>query len=230
MNKESNAYTLIYSVIIVVIIAVMLAVASEALQPMQAKNEAIDKIRHILISINIPSTNSDAEQLFEKYVVDSYLINSQGEKVPGDAFRTELSYEFTRPVAEQKYPVFEALINGNRKFILSTYGSGLWGPIWGFVSLEEDRNTVYGASFDHSGETPGLGAEINTPMFEHRFIGKKFFNPENRFTSIAVVKPGRSLRGQDYVDGISGGTITSHGVENMLKSSIGAYEAFLRKK
>ena len=124
MNKESNIYTIIYSVIIVVIVAVMLAYTSEALHPRQTKNIAIDKIRQMLTSINIASANSDAEQLFEKYIVDSYLVNSQGEKVSGNAFETELSDELTKPEAERKYPVFEALVDGNRKYILSMRGAG----------------------------------------------------------------------------------------------------------
>lgn len=230
MNKESNSYTLIYAVIVVIMVAVMLAFTAEALHPRQARNEAIDKIRQILASIDVASTHSDAEQLYQKYIVDSYLVNSQGEKVQGDAFETELASESAKPEAERKYPVFEALIDGNKKYILSLRGAGLWGPIWGFISLDTDKNTVYGASFGHEGETPGLGAEIDKPVFGKKFIGKKFFNSENRFTSIAVVKAGKTLQGQDYIDGISGGTITSQGVDAMLKSSIGAYEAFLRKK
>jgi Na+-transporting NADH:ubiquinone oxidoreductase subunit C len=230
MNKESNTYTLIYAVIVVIVVAVMLAYSSESLRPLQARNEAIDKIRQMLTSINVASTRANAEQLFEKYIVDSYLVNYQGEKVIGDAFKAELSYELKSPEDVQKFPVFEALIDGNKKYILSVHGSGLWGPIWGFIALDDDKNTVFGASFDHEGETPGLGSEINTPHFEHEFIGKKFFNADNKFTSIAVVKAGRSAQGQDYVDGISGGTITSQAVGAMLKSSIEAYESFLRKK
>jgi Na+-transporting NADH:ubiquinone oxidoreductase subunit C len=229
MNKESNSYTLIYSAIIVIIVAVMLAYSAEALQPWQKKNIEIDKIRHILTSVNVASTRSDAKQSFEKYVVDSYLVNSKGDKITGDAFGTELINEFKKPHSERKYPVFEAVIDGNKKYILSMRGSGLYGPIWGYISLNDDKNTVYGASFDHEGETPGLGAEIDKPQFGNGFIGKKFFNQENQFTSIAVVKPGKSARGQDYVDGVSGGTITSQAVDVMLKSSIGTYEAFLRK-
>ena len=229
MNKESNSYTLIYAVVTVVIVAVMLAYTSEALHPRQARNVAIDKIRQMLTSINVASTHSDAEQLFKEYITDSYLVDSQGGKVPGNAFEIELSGELSKPEAERKYPVFEALIDGNKKYILSMRGTGLWGPVWGFISLDDDKNTVYGASFGHEGETPGLGAEIDKPHFRQEFIGKKFFNAENKFTSIAVVKAGKTAQGQDYVDGISGGTITSQGVDAMLKSSIGAYETFLRK-
>ena len=229
MNKESNLYTIIYSAIIVIVVAVMLAFTSESLKDRQRRNENIDKIRQILTSINIASTNSDAEQLFEKYIVDSYLVNSQGEKVSGNAFETKLSVELTKPEAERKYPVFESLIDGNKIYILSMRGTGLWGPIWGFISLDDDKNTVFGASFGHEGETPGLGAEIDRPFFRQSFVGKRFFNADNKFTSVAIVKPGQSAQGQDYVDGISGGTVTSQAVNEMLKASIGSYEMFLRK-
>ena len=229
MNKESNIYIIIYSAVIVIIASVMLSYSSELLYPLHAKNVAIDKIRHILISINIVSTHSNAEQLYEKYIVDSYLVNSQGEKVSGSALEVDLIAGLKKPQSEQRYPVFEALIDGNKKYILSMRGVGLYGPIWGFISLDDDKNTVYGASFDHEGETPGLGAEIGSQKFGNEFIGKKFFNTENKFTSIAVVKAGHTAHGQDYVDGISGGTITSQGVNDMLKSSIGAYEMFLRR-
>jgi Na+-transporting NADH:ubiquinone oxidoreductase subunit C len=110
------------------------------------------------------------------------------------------------------------------------HGAGLWGPIWGFIALYDDKNTVYCASFDHEGETPGLGDAISKSYFGHEFIGKKFFNDESKFVSIAVVKPGKQAHGQDCVDGVSGGTVTSQAVNDMLKSSIGAYEMFLRKK
>jgi len=229
MNKESNLYIIFYSTVVVVIAAVMLAYSSEVFNPLIAKNIATDKIRHMLTSVNIVTTNSNAETLFKKHIVDSYLVNSKGEKVAGDAFKTELAIELTKPESKRKYPVFEALIDGNKKYILSMRGAGLWGPMWGFISLNDDKNTVYGASFDHEAETPGLGAEIDKPQFGHEFIGKKFFNSEEKFVSIAVVKPGKHALGQDYVDGISGGTITSQAVNDMLKSSIGFYEPFLRK-
>jgi Na+-transporting NADH:ubiquinone oxidoreductase subunit C len=229
MNKENNTYTMIYAAVIVVLVALLLAFTSQLLRPKQERNEAIDKKRQILTSINIVSSNSDAEQLYKQYVLDSYLVNSKGNKVEGNAFEAELSAELEKPLAERKYPVFEAVIEGNKKYILALRGAGLWGPIWGFISLDDDKNTVYGASFAHEGETPGLGAEIDKPAFGKEFIGKKVFNSEGKFTSIAIVKAGKTVQGQDYVDGISGGTITSQGVDAMLKSGIGAYEAFLSK-
>ena len=105
-------------------------------------------------------------------------------------------------------------------------GAGLWGPLWGYLSVNDDKNTVYGADFSHQGETPGLGAEIATPSFSHRFQGKHIFM-DGALKSIAIVKPGKTAEGQDYVDGISGGTITSQGVNNMIHDSLMRYEKFL---
>jgi Na+-transporting NADH:ubiquinone oxidoreductase subunit C len=109
-------------------------------------------------------------------------------------------------------------------------GSGLWGPIWGYLSFDADKNTVYGASFGHEGETPGLGAEIDKRDFASQFAGKKIFNNDRVFMSIAIVKPGKTAEGRDCVDGISGGTITSRGVNDMLYSSLKGYEDFLKQE
>lgn len=229
MNKESNSYTLIYAAAMVVIVAFVLAFTSETLRPMQSRNEDIDKMRQILTSIHIESTNANAETLYNTYIKDAYLVNVNGDKVDGDAFYTELVDELRKPEAERLYPVYQAEIEGETKYILSLRGAGLWGALWGFVSLDSDGNTVYGAGFGHESETPGLGAEIDKPDFSKKFVGKRIFNSNGDFSSIAIVKPGRTAQGQDYVDGISGGTITSQGVDLMLKTSLGAYEPFLKK-
>lgn len=227
MNKDSNTYTIIYASVMVILVALILAFTSEKLGPIQNENIAIDKMRQILTSLNVESTNANAKELYEKLIIDAYLVNARGERSDGDAFSTELVEELRKPVAERNYPVFVADIDGARKYILSLHGAGLWGPLWGFISLDDDKKIIYGASFGHAGETPGLGAEIDKPEFSKEFIGKKIFNPEGRFTSVAIVKPGKTAMGRDYVDGISGGTITSQGVDGMLYSSLEAYEPFL---
>ena len=107
-------------------------------------------------------------------------------------------------------------------------GAGLWGAIWGFLAVQADGSTVYGTDFSHAGETPGLGAEIATKHFSQEFVGKQLYRDE-QFKSIAVVKPDRTLTDQDYVDGISGGTLTSNGVNNMLWSSIHEYLPYIEQ-
>jgi Na+-transporting NADH:ubiquinone oxidoreductase subunit C len=110
--------------------------------------------------------------------------------------------------------------------VVPLYGQGLWGPIWGYVALNENKSTIFGVYFSHQGETPGLGAEISSKAFQHPCIDKQITR-EGTLTSVAVVKPGKSVNDRDYVDGISGGTITSHAVDIMLSSCVSQYDKFI---
>jgi len=222
MNRDSNIYTIIYASVMVVLVAVVLAYTSQSLRSMQKENEDNDKRQQILRSINVAVAASEAKAQYDAVIADAFLVNGKGEKVEGDAFAADVVKSF----AQNAYPVFVANVNGETKYILALYGAGLWGPIWGYISVNDDRNTVYGADFSHAGETPGLGAEIATPTFSGRFVGKHLFD-HSEFKSIAIVKPGKSVAGQACVDGISGGTITSQGVGKMLFDSLNGYVRFL---
>ena len=124
-------------------------------------------------------------------------------------------------------PVFIAsLENGSNAYVAPLRGKGLWGPIWGYLALDADASTIYGVDFGHDSETPGLGAEITHEPFRKQFEGKHLFK-NDEFKSIAVVKKGKSVSEKDYVDGISGGTITSQGVGAMLYDNVGEYKNFL---
>lgn len=217
MNRDSNIYTIIYASVMVLLVAVVLAFTSQSLRTFQKQNEDNDKRQQILRSINVNVEADAAEAKYNELIRESFLVNEKGEKVDGDAFAAD---------AENLYPVFMADVSGETKYIMALHGAGLWGPLWGYISLNEDRNTVYGADFSHQGETPGLGAEIATASFSSRFAGKKIF-VNSEFKSIAIVKPGKSAAGQDYVDGISGGTITSQGVDQMILNSLKGYVGFL---
>ena len=143
----------------------------------------------------------------------------------------KLKDEYAKPQAERQLPVFVArLDDGTVLNVLAVYGAGLWGPIWGYIALGSDWDTIRGAVFDHQGETPGLGAEITTPAFSGQFIGKTIFDGEE-FTGIAVLKGAGASAGNDHaVDAISGGTITSRGVESMLRNCLEAYLPLIRKQ
>ena len=119
-------------------------------------------------------------------------------------------------------PIYISENDGIKSYIIPLRGKGLWGPIWGYIAIKDDLNTVYGAVFDHKSETPGLGAEINRPFFQDPFIGKTIFE-EGVFTSILVIKGGADEGDNHAVDGISGGTITSDGVSDMLKERLEKY-------
>ena len=127
---------------------------------------------------------------------------------------------------DKKYPMFKAKKDKDEYIIIPMVGSGLWGPIWGFVSLKEDYNTVYGATFAHKAETPGLGAEINTDFFEEPFEGKRILDYSGNFVSIKVKKGGAEKGNLHEVDGITGGTITSDGVSDMLNNTLVIYNNY----
>ena len=157
-------------------------------------------------------------------------MNADGAKIDGDAFAVNMAGEVKKAVAERALPVFVChLDDGAVKYILPVYGAGLWGPIWGYVAVDDNGNTVYGAYFSHQGETPGLGAEIAKPDFQNQFNGKELYK-DGTFRSIDVMKAGQKpADNADYVNAISGGTVTSKGVEAMLKSCLSDYSAFLNQ-
>lgn len=230
MKQFSNRYIFIFSSVMVIAVAVLLSLAATLLQPAQQKNLEIEKKKNMLESINITATSENTEELYDKYITESFVINSKGELISGvDAFTVVLRNEQKKSLEEQYLPVFRAAPdNGEKVIILPVEGKGLWGPIYGYVSLKADMNTVYGVNFDHKGETPGLGAEINTSEFEHQFIGKKLFE-NKKFISIDVIKGGTSKDNVHGVDAISGGTVTSKGLQKMLFDCLDKYNGYLLK-
>lgn len=229
MNRENSGYTILYASIMVVIVALALAFTHQALSGKQTANVNIDKMQQILRSLRVDVTASQAEGKYVELVKNAYLIDRNGVKIEGSEGITPNDPAFSTDAGDETakgLPVYEAVVDGTAKYILPMSGAGLWGAIWGYLSVDADGNTVFGAEFGHAGETPGLGAEIATPKFRGRFEGKALFR-EGKFTSIAIVKQGQTDKNRDYVDGISGGTITSRGVDAMLLNSIGGYEKFL---
>ena len=224
MNTNSNSYTIIYAAIMVVIVAFLLAFVSSSLKEIQYKNVEQDTKKQILSAINVTDVN-DAEAEFAKYEVKDMLMNADGTLAPyTDAFQVSYKGE----IAEKRFHVFECKVDGATKYILPIYGAGLWGPIWGYVALNDDKDSVFGVYFNHAGETPGLGAEITTAKFQAQFAGKKV--TENGAIGLTVAKNGKVTKPDYEVDGISGGTITSQGVDAMLKDCLKAYTPFLSNK
>jgi Na+-transporting NADH:ubiquinone oxidoreductase subunit C len=230
MKEFSNRYIFIFSAVMVIVVATLLSLAATLLQPRQQRNLEIEKKKSMLESIGIASTQETTETLYDKYIRESFVLNAKGEKVDGvEAFKVALSIELKKPLEQQYLPVFNATTeNGEKITILPVEGKGLWGPIYGYVSLKSDMNTIYGVTYDHKGETPGLGAEINTTPFESMFIGKKLYEAD-KFVSIGVLKGGAKKDDPHNVDAISGGTITSKGLQKMLLDCIGKYNDYLLK-
>jgi len=230
MDRQGNTYTFLYASVMVIVVAAILAFLSQSLKPIQDKNAAVAKKMDILKSVQVESTAADAEEKYNKYIGENaFVLDIKGEKKDGEAFTVDLAKEVKKDNSERAYPIYVVTLdNGTTKYVIPVRGKGLWGPIWGYISLNEDKNTVFGATFGHKGETPGLGAEITTDMFEKPFEGKKLFDESGIFASISVVKKGQSGADLHKVDGISGGTITCVGVDTMLKDCLSGYEKFLK--
>ena len=232
MNRQSNTYTIIYSAVLVLVVGIVLSLVYQALRPAQEKNIADDTRRQILAAALItPAEGENIEKLYNQHIIASYIVNSRGEKVDSktEPFKVNVGAEVKKPEAERLLPVFECKTDKGLKYIVPVYGAGLWGPIWGYVSFDTNGDTIYGAYFAHQGETPGLGAEIAKPAFSSQFEGKDIFNQGGDFTSVAVVKTGNEPKdGTPYVHAISGGTITSQGVQAMLHNSLAPYTAYFK--
>jgi len=230
MNRNGNTYTIIYSSVMVILVAAVLSIASIALKPRQKKNFEIEKKQNILASVNIQTTFENAEAIYSEKIKNSYVVDHSGEKVDAEAFTIDIAKEVAKPREKRLLPVYECLAEGGIKYILPLRGAGLWGPLWGYMALDDDMNTIYGVNFAHQGETPGLGAEISTPVFQAPFKGKKIFNESGKLVSIIVAKSNENAPEEHKVDAISGGTITSKGLEKMLFDDLNAYLEFLKKK
>ena len=239
MNRDSNTYTILYAAIMVVVVAIALALTAVALRKPQLENERIDKMQQILRAVHLEPTKDQVIPTYTQVIKQELLVNGQGEVIAtfegdqiaqNEAFQMNTANQFKLRQQDPSLglPVYVAEVEGQQLYIFPMDGAGLWGAIWGFLAVQADGSTVYGTDFSHAGETPGLGAEIATKHFSKEFVGKQLYRDE-QFKSIAVVKHGRTLSDQDYVDGISGGTLTSDGVNNMLWSSIHEYLPYIEQ-
>lgn len=237
--KQSNTYIFIYASAMVILVAAILSFTAIQLKDRQTKNIEVEKKLDILKSVNLEGDYKKADDkneyvatLYDKYITDGYVINTTGNRKDGvNAFDVNLKKELAKSLEDRNLPIFVCTHdNGEKNFIIPVRGKGLWGPIWGYVALEKDYNTIFGAVFAHKSETPGLGAEIDTRWFQAQFIGKKLFDSKNKFVSIEVVKGTTDPNDLHGVDGISGGTITSKGLEDMLQDCLSSYESYFKSK
>jgi Na+-transporting NADH:ubiquinone oxidoreductase subunit C len=242
MNTNSNTYTVIYATVLVVFVAAVLAFVSTSLKDKQQRNVDLETKQSILISVNLASEADQVkdkasyiEKEYSKYITDSYIVDNNGDKIAGDAFKVNLKeqYDIMRlggDVKKLQLPVFVCTTDEGKKVeVFPVYGAGLWGPIWGYVSIMDDYNTVYGAYFGHKSETPGLGAEIAAPFFRNQFKDKEIFE-NGKFRSVTIKKGGATPGSRYEVDAISGGTITSRALDKTIFSWLEFFMPYIQKQ
>lgn len=214
INTNANGYIIIYSCLMVVIVAFLLAFVSSALKPQQDINVALDKKKQVLAALNIRDlSDSEAEKTYGEVVKkdEAFALNSSDYK-------------------EGRLAIYECEVNGAKKYVVPVYGMGLWGPIWGYVAVNDDCNTVFGAYFNHESETAGLGAEIkDSKAWQDKFIGKTIYDA-NGTPVLKILKSSEIKNPQSEVDGVTGATLTSNGVSDMLQDGFTKYKELLTNK
>jgi Na+-transporting NADH:ubiquinone oxidoreductase subunit C len=254
-KKYSNSYIFWFALVMVVIVATGLSLAFAVLKPYQEANRKNEKILNLLQAAGIEADATSAVQVYQEHLISEMMLDPvTGEALSiylpdgtfqvGDyrAFDQDMkklitarkAYKEGKTSQNPPIPLFLLrLEGGDTLYIIPMQGRGLWGPVWGNIAVGSDRNTIVGATFDHKSETPGLGAEINQPSFMRAFNGKQLLDENGNFKSVKVVKGGISTLPEDQqihaVDAISGGTITSDGVTDMLRDCLSHYEPFFKK-
>ena len=209
LNTNNNAYIIIYSVVLVLIVAFCLAFVYTSLKERQDANVALDIKKQVLASLDIRdfADDADAEAKYAAIVQKTDTVD-----------------------AETKSVIYYCQLDGQQKYILYVKGMGLWGPIWGYIALNADKKTVYGAYFNHDSETAGLGAEIkDSKAWQDLFKGKTAVENGN---VVLTVKKSTDIKPEERnsaVDGVTGATLTSNGVDLMLKDGLLKYADFLNE-
>ena len=234
LNTNSNVYTLVYSAVLVVIVAFLLAFVSSYLKPVQDVNVALDKKRQILAALNIRDLdNADVARKYGEIVMSDDIIDDKNNIVEIGAQGGERA-GFKLNSADYKagkLALYVCRVDGETKYVIPVYGMGLWGPISGYIAIDYDKNTVYGAYFTHESETAGLGAEIKDNVaWQEQFRGKKLTLPDRDGIALEVVKKNEVTDPTVQCDAVTGATLTTDGVSLMLKDCLSKYLEFLKDK
>lgn len=233
LNTSSNTYTIVYSVILVVVVAFLLAFVSKALQPQSDKNVMIDKKSQILSALNIRNlSKNEIESVYDKVIVADQIINNHGQIVKEGKNKDQDGFNIsTKEITDQNLPLYVCNIDGQTKYVIPVTGRGLWGGLWGYIALNVDKKTIYGAYFSHESETAGLGARITEyEGFQKQFEKKHIFNDAGEI-GIRVLKSGKEpeVKADNRCDAITGATLTSDGVNNMLHDCLTQYIQFFKQ-
>jgi len=225
----------LYAAILTVVCGGVLAWASEGLKEKQQANIAMEQKKNILSAVIDLKEGEDVSALYAKKV-KAFVVDFQGNVKPGlQPKDVVIAAEYKKPADQRLLPVYEFKSETDSTkteyVVVPVYGYGLWNNIWGFVALQSDLNTVQGVKFQHAGETPGLGARIESDEdVQNRYKGKTFYD-NGKFVSITMMKGEGNDWSKDNhkVDGMSGATLTGKGVNNMLKDYLACYENYFKK-
>jgi len=230
---RSNSYTLLFTSAVTIILGLLLSLSSTALQERQDTNIENDIKKNILLSLGFtatpeyPWTSEYVQDIFVKNIV-AIVVDENGRTVKG-----KLPQDLNPELDFNLFPVFIKKINGLVDgYAIPISGKGLWSTLYGYFSVEADGKTVKGLTFYKHGETPGLGAEVEKKWFRDNFVGKRFIDDQGILVGIQIIKGKVDEFEQDsyhQVDGISGATMTTKGINSFLLKNLQTYDQFFQR-
>lgn len=256
-GNDSIQKTIIVALSLCLVCSIFVAAAAVGLKPIQQANKDLDRKRNILAAAQMLSSGDDVDEVFEN--VEKRLVNIEAGRFATDAELKEagVSVATYDQQAASKNPALSTALSGDNdpasikrrakfatvyvvkdkdakaRIILPVHGYGLWSTMYGFMALEGDFSTVVGFGFYQQGETPGLGGEVDNPNWKALWEGKEVYDDQGDAV-IHLVKGGvdsNDPNASHKVDGLSGASLTSRGVTNLVQYWLGkeGFGPFLAK-
>tara|TARA_Y100001934_G_C12294259_1_gene746516 strand:- start:414 stop:1109 length:696 start_codon:yes stop_codon:yes gene_type:complete len=226
---HSNSYTIIFTSIVTIILGFFLSVLAGSLKATQKENIDNDIKKNILVSLgykpadNNPWTSAYIQELFDNNI-DAFVMDKNGKRTLQDPKSIDTEKDI------ENLPIYVNIIDGQIDgYSIPISGKGLWSTLLGYFAIEPDGSTAKGITFYSHKETPGLGGEVDKAWFQNNFIGKKFINENGELVGIKIRKGKADPNSLYEVDGISGATVTSKGLETFLLDDLKKYDSFFKK-
>ena len=243
VNTDKNSYTILFAVAMVLVVGSLLAFTASSLKPAITENKRMEKQQNILYAMGVNENEGTSREFistdkvageFSKYIKTQLVVDEKGNSTEDDeAYLIDVKKEQAKAKngGTRRLPLFVGEKDGKTFYIAPIRGKGLWDAIWAYVALDKDM-VVQGTFFDHAGETPGLGANINQRFFMDDFTGEHLLSDTGVFKGIAVTKGNNDPKNLDKVDhevdAIAGSTITGDGVSAMLKADLKLYLPYFK--
>lgn len=240
---DKNSYTLLFAVGMVIVVGSILAYTASALKPNIDANKRLEMQQNILYAMGINDNDEKsvafistdkAPEAFSKYIIKQLVIQDGNVTEDSTAYLIDVKKEKTLAKDasySRRLPLFVGEKDGKTIYVAPIRGKGLWDAIWAYVAIDENM-VIQGIFFDHKGETPGLGANINKRFFMDDFIGEDLMH-NGVFKGVSVAKgnndPLNKRKDDNKVDAIAGATITGDGVSAMLRSELRLYVPYFKK-
>jgi Na+-transporting NADH:ubiquinone oxidoreductase subunit C len=257
-QRDSLGYTFGVAAVLCVFCSLAVSAAAVALRPAQEVNRLLDRQKNILDAaglamgeIGLPASQLTREQIDKLYArIEERLVDLETGQ-----FTTELdiaTYDprdaakqtaMSVPVGDSPYTIGKTrrerlarvfLVRNPKtgaisQVVLPVYGAGLWSTLYGYLALKRDLSTVQGLTFYEHAETPGLGGEVDNPGWKAQWVGVQLFD-ESGQPAAGLAKGPAPANDPHLVDGLSGATITSNGVTNLIRYWVSedGYGPFLR--